>query len=90
MNAARKRTKVSIRSGRVLSVFGLPNPRHAFVDAVDLVIREMFGIRPSSEKREFLNKYSASMSHENYSFVCLIIKLFFDALQGVEDASHRF
>jgi hypothetical protein len=44
----------------------------------------------SSEKREFLNKCSASMSHENYSFVCLIIQLFFDALQGVEDASHRF
>ena len=33
---------VSVRSGRVLSVFGLPDPRHAFVDAVDLVIREMF------------------------------------------------
>jgi hypothetical protein len=50
MNAARKRTKVSIRSGRVLSVFGFPDPRHAFVDSVDLVIGEMFSIRPSSEK----------------------------------------
>jgi hypothetical protein len=42
--------RVSVRSGRVLSVFGLPDPRHAFVDAVDLVTGEMFGIRPSSEK----------------------------------------
>jgi hypothetical protein len=73
-----------------LSVFGLPDPRHAFVDAVNLVIREMFGIRPSSEEREFLNKCSASRSHENYSPILLAIKLFFDALQGVEDASHRF
>jgi hypothetical protein len=43
-----------------------------------------------SEKSEFLNKCSASMPHENCSSILLAIQLFFDALQGVEDASHRF
>ena len=31
-------SRVSVRSSRVLSIFGLPVPRHAFTDAVDLVI----------------------------------------------------